>query len=291
VKRNESSEKLFVIVVALCVCAVVHHLLTSSSGTAERISSYLMYPILLSQQHIVAPIKSMFAQKKTVQELELQVKRLEIERDHLLATNIELQSSISYAQQTKELSDYRRLYNTDAAFIAQILVKNFSDQSHYFFVDGGSLKGVQPDMVAVYKNCLVGRVTQVYPHYSKVMLITDKTCKVAAQCTGTKALGIHEGCTQENQCVLNYVSHLFSLERGDLVISSGEGLVFPKGFALGKVKEFTIKGVYYTVDVEPMIDLRRLNYCYIIQKGELSIPEAEEPEVVAHKSDKKVVAT
>ena len=34
-------------------------------------------------------------------------------------------------------------------------------------------------MIAVFKDCFLGRVVEVYPWYSKVLLITDPGCKVA----------------------------------------------------------------------------------------------------------------
>jgi rod shape-determining protein MreC len=137
------------------------------------------------------------------------------------------------------------------------------------FIDRGASKGVQPNMVALYKNCLIGRVSEVYPSYSKVLLITDKTCKIAALCGTTKSSGIHEGLNKKDYCTLNYVSHLCTLEEGELVISSGEGLVFPQGFGLGKIKSFTRKGLFYDVVIEPLVDLKNIEYVYIIQKGEL----------------------
>ena len=178
-----------------------------------------------------------------------------------------LHALLHYDHDIKELADFKKRYEESHGHIAQILMKHFSDQSHFFLIDIGTRQGIKPDMVAVYKNCLIGKVAEVYPFYSKVVLITDKTCKVAAYCAQTHASGIHEGSNQSEQTMLNHVSHLSVMKEGDLILSSGEGLIFPQGFALGNVMSCKPNGLLYTVHVEPLVDMHALAYCLIIQKG------------------------
>ena len=68
-------------------------------------------------------------------------------------------------------------------------------------------------MIAVFKDCLVGRVVEVYPYYSKVILITDPTCKVAAICTSTNVKGIHEGMLSLTTTKLSFVNHLEEVKK------------------------------------------------------------------------------
>lgn len=226
-----------------------------------------MYPILLAQNKIVFPIKVYFEKRRTLEEFELLVQKLQAEREELIADNIQLQSQMSYLHQTHELIEFKNHYRMNDATLVQILVKHFSDQSHYILIDKGLNAGIAQDMVAIYKNCLLGKVVEVYPHYSKVLLVTDRLCKVAAFCPHTRASGIHQGSNQERQTGLHFVSHLSDVDPDDLVLSSGDGLVFPKGFALGRIKECNSNGLFYDVNVEPLLDVRKLNFCFIMQKG------------------------
>ncbi len=100
-------------------------------------------------------------------------------------------------------------------------------------------------MIAVYKGCLLGRVCEVYPWFSKLELITDKSCKIAAHGLLSKASGIYQGTNSESLAQLNHVSHLAMLQDNDVLISSGEGLVFPRGFGLGKIKRFHVDGLFF----------------------------------------------
>jgi rod shape-determining protein MreC len=230
-------------------------------------SSYLLYPVLLAQNQVVDPIKMYFKKRKTVHELQAEVARLQAEHQAVIAESIELQSLISCFEDTKELIDFKKRYSVDESQMVHIIARHFEPQTHYFIIDAGQSKGIVPGMVAVFKDCLVGKVAEVYPWYSKVVLVTDSSCKVGAYCAKSKAGGIYEGANQEWQAHLTHISHLSQLQEKDLILSSGEGLVFPRGFGLGTIKEFSQDGLFYTITLEPLLDLRSLNYCYVIQKG------------------------
>jgi len=238
-----------------------------SAHMLENVAAYIMYPILIAQNKIVMPVKAYFEKKRSIQEFEDLVKKLQAERDELIADNIQMQAHISYVSQTADLAQFKQQYKMDDAILAQVLVKHFSDQSHYFLIDKGLNAGICQDMVAIHKNCLLGKVIEVYPHYSKVLLITDKLCKVAAHCPHTRASGIHQGSNEECATGLHFVSHLSDIEPEDLVLSSGDGLIFPKGFALGRIKSCASQGLFYDVSVEPLLDMRKIDFCFIIQKG------------------------
>jgi len=216
----------------------------------------------------VSPLKDYFANRKTISLLQEQLVQAQAERDNVLAQNIELHGMISFAQDTHELVQFKQRYNFSQALLAQVLVKNFSEQSHFFLIDKGSAAGAQKDMVVIYKDCLIGRVCEVYPYYSKVVLVSDQSCKVAAYCAHSKATGIFQGSNAEWAACLNHVSHLSSLEIGELIVSSGDGLIFPRGFGLGKIKSYQTEGLFHSVSIEPLVDLHAINHCYVVQKGE-----------------------
>lgn len=171
-----------------------------------------------------------------------------------------------FSENTKEIRSFLDRYKTDTGRIAHVLVKNF-DGEHYFLIDAGSKQGIKRDMVAVYKDSLVGRVVEVYPSYCKVLLITDPHCKVAAVCSQTGTKGIHEGLGNTQFTALGYVDPQQPIKEGDLVLSSGEGMLFPYGYALGTIQSFENDGHSYTISVEPSVNVKRLDYVYIVPQG------------------------
>lgn len=181
--------------------------------------------------------------------------------EELIAVNAERHT---YAQ-IKELLTFAERYNI-AGTQAHIMVKNLDDTSHYYLVNVGSRDGIKKDMVAIYQRHLVGRVTEVYDWYSKIMLITDEKSKVAAYTSKTHAPGIVQGYNVQTSCNFTYVSHLYQVVDNDLIISSGQGQIYPQGFCVGKIVWHSIKEkeLYHYIEIKPIINLHGLSNVMII---------------------------
>lgn len=258
---------------------------------ATIFASYVLYPILVLNNTIVQPIQQFFQQQRDINFLQKELQTTLAEKEMLLAELIQLKASTAYMQNIKEVVDFKKRY-TCPVVVASVLLKQFTPESHFFLVDAGSKKNITVDMVAVYKNCLIGRVTEVYPYYSKILLITDPHCPVSAQCYTTNAQGIHKGTGNLYETEMNFVSHLEPVQEHDLVISSGQGLVFPKGFGLGRLKSYKQDGFCYRITIEPLVDMARISTVALLQKGaehECLLPGTTES-LVEHKQEPPITA-
>lgn len=248
---------------ALTLCCYQFH--EPCAASLRSAFSYLVYPFLRLQHFVVAPLTAWQQQRATEQQLRERLVE-QTERAQALQEYVtQLQASRDFAEDTAEIVAFKKRYQTDNAVLGQIIHTTFDEQHNELTLDVGSAHGVSEDMVAVYKNNLVGRVSAVYPRWCKVTLITDTTCKVGAYCAHTKAAGIHEG-TNDVATRLSFVSHLETVREGDLILSSGQGMVFPRGFAVGRVKEARLNGLQYTVTVDSILDFQSLRYCYLLAK-------------------------
>jgi rod shape-determining protein MreC len=258
---------------------IFRHCTNIGLSLIETISSYALYPLLRVQRALIVPLAHWVQHKKTITELQDHVELLRQTNEELSSENTQLKAFHLYMNETAELRAFNKRYKKDAGHIAYVLARHFSPTEHFFLVDMGSTQGIKKDMVAVYGTTIVGKVTQVYPWYCKVCLITDADCKVAASCLSAQALarnnfkkaahGIHEGCNDIQSCTVQYVSHLESVKVGDTVISSGEGLVFPKGFSLGTIATAEKGELFYAIAVKPLIDFHVLNYCTLAAREAL----------------------
>src|SRR3990167_3271886 len=211
--------------------------------------SYLVYPALQINNYVVEQLKPAQA-PQDVASLQQQIKILQMQ-------NVRLRAALSSASDIKDLHTFNQRYEGRGT-IAQVLARNVTSDAHYYLIDAGQDKHIAKDMIVLSENNLIGKVVEVYPWYSKVALITDRHCKVASYCHQTHAHGIAEGENVNNQLVLRYVDHLAQIVDGDTVFSSGQGLVFPAGFALGTVKEHHEDGLYQTVLIEPTCDFNQI---------------------------------
>ena len=262
-------ERIFI----LLICVVLfffacNRLFILNPGIGEQIVSYVTYPVVLFQCYTVDPCKNLWNNLKTYKQLEDEVKTLKQRYLETLEENVSLKGVVNYFDEIDEILSFKKKYSQKDAKICQIIYRMISDRGHVIFVDSGSKNGIDVDMVAVYRNCLIGRVEQVYPFYSRIICTTDSRCKVAACCVKTKTRGICVGGNRKDRISLEFVEHFNKLKTGELVLSDGGGLVFPKGFCLGKISNFEKKGISFSVDVEPAIEIESISYCYLIKKGE-----------------------
>lgn len=231
------------------------------------IVSSLMAPVVRWYARFIEPAGSAIRSFWTVP-VNTDVQQLVAERDRWMKRAIELEAMVSYQRDLQELLDFRRRYAMESAIPVQVLLARISPAGHSLLVDGGKKKGIVKDMVALYNHHLIGRVTEVYETYAEVVLITDAKCSVPAICSPSGARGVLEGLNKLNEANLLYVSHLDKIQVGDLVTSYGE-TVFPRGFALGRVKSVTPAGVFYQVSVEPLIPVTEVRSCLLVKKGEV----------------------
>jgi rod shape-determining protein MreC len=270
---------------------VMRHAAMVGVSVVETVSSCCLYPLLKAQQVVVEPVARWRHRSNSVADLEKSIGDLQKKYEDLCAENVALKAMCQYADETDELRTFNKRYALQKGCVAQVLARHFSGNNQFFLVDMGSAHGIKKDMVALYGNAIVGRVTELYPWYCKVSLITDVDCKVAVLCAPSSAKlqnvhksmqsrknnkisfkgasGIHEGVNETARTNVRYVSHLDAIHEGDDVFSSGEGLVFPKGFLLGKVILAEKGELFYTIAVQPALDFQTLRYCTLIAKEDI----------------------
>jgi rod shape-determining protein MreC len=281
-----SKNKVIIIAVFIIISFFIfRHCARAGVSILETVSSSILYPLLRVQNATLVPIAQWFDDRKTMHELRSNIAHLEKLNEELYAENSALKSLHLYESETRELRNFNKRYALEKGHLVQVLARHFSPTQQFFLVDAGSSQGIKKDMVALYGNTIVGRVDQVHPWYCKVCLITDADCKVAATCLSEKNLikkglsaialakagasGIHEGINDVKCTKVKYVSHLESVNVHDTVLSSGEGLVFPKGFALGKIETAEKGELFYEITVRLLLDLQNLHYCTLIAKEDI----------------------
>lgn len=238
----------------------------SSSKIIDTACSVIVYPILKIPALVTEPIRSLLMKKWTIAGLQQEVDTLRYEKEQLISQLVESQGLLNFMQETQALYEFQKQFPQQGV-MAHVIMRHLAPDEHFYLVDKGSHHGITNGMVAVYQNNLVGRVDETFPFYSKVVLITDQRCKVAAWCGQKKARGIHEGMQDKEMTVLKFISHLDPIRVGELVLSSGEGVVFPYGYALGSIVYCAIDGVFQSVKIKPLIQFDSLTHCLIIQKG------------------------
>ncbi len=143
------------------------------------------------------------------------------------------------------------------------------DRSHNFVVvDRGSQDSVQVGMAVVGYKGLVGRVKQVFSNFSNVLLLSNKSVSVSCINRRSRVVGLLEW-DRENLFRLDYVGKEEDVQRGDTLVTSGLGRLFPKGFLVATVLQVTNEkgGLSKKVRAISMSDLNKLEELFIITGG------------------------
>ena len=225
--------------------------------------SRIVLPVVQFARKVTDPFTQVHNWVNNRKQLINQLEDLRIRYDQCLNDYVMLEQQARFIDETEELIAFRKRYYPENKLLARVLSRAVSMQNSQIMLDKGSEHGVILDHSVVYKNCLLGRISQVFPTSSLVTLISDHQSRVAAEAVNTKSHGILEGAGGL-QSHLNFVSHLQKIEEGELLISSGQGTVFPRGFALGRVKRVSQGELYHIIEIEPLIDITQVNYCYIL---------------------------
>lgn len=275
-------KKLLLIIGSSISILLITRVIVISPRLVDTVTSWFVYPVLLVTDGIIKPFKERSVRRQACDTLVEQVLASKQLSTKLLAENIALRAELVATKQVAPLTNFLNRYKGGKPLYAQIILKHLDGQEQFILLDVGEKEGVVANMIAVYENCLLGRVTDVHPHYAKVLLMTDRLSKVPALALGTGSQGIVEGLNDTKQLQLSFVSHLTELTVGDMVLSSGDGLIYPRGFALGTIEhvELNALGVTYLAMLKPMVNVQDIHFCCLVDKGvKYEEPAAEELEV------------
>lgn len=177
---------------------------------------------------------------------------------------------------------------------AQVVGESVGNFEWSVIIDRGSLDDVTLDMPVIASEGLVGRVIEVYPSQSKVLLIIDPDSAVSARLTNTGERGVIEGQRDES-LRMELIDPDTDVQPGETVETSGyqleEGLhgLYPSGIAIGVVDrvEPGEDDVTLEVLVRPNVDFSRLSNVLLVTGTEavesspglspLPSPAMEEP--------------
>lgn len=144
---------------------------------------------------------------------------------------------------------------------ARLLNVSLNPFSKTILVRAGSKDGVKINQIVSNAQGLVGRITQVSKSYAKVMLINDLNSRVPVVTLLTQERGILAGNNQNTQII--YLQKNHNIKQGEKVITSGDGMMFPRGIVVGEVSKIS-KDI---VQVEPIMNFDKTDFIYIFSNS------------------------
>ena len=193
----------------------------------------------------------------------------------LIEENQHLLSQLADFQRTKEENEFLRnsldigIEKDFDLILGRVISKDLL--SDFLLINIGSNAGIKKGFpVIISGKVLLGKVVDVYPSYSRVMLITQKNNLIDVEIPDSEIFALSKGVGNLNLS-LDMVARDKELKEGSLVLTSAMGGNYPAGLLIGKVKN--IKKIdneaYQTTEIEKVFDLNTINNIFVIKIAEI----------------------
>lgn len=203
-------------------------------------------------------------------QLKKEIERLKLEQDEFAedaAQGRRLQAMLAFKQ--------RYIQQTVAA---QVIGTSGSDQSQIVLLDKGADYGLKPDQAVITPDGVVGKIRDVFPHTSQLLLLNDPSSGAGVLLVSTRMRAIVRGAAN-GQIQINNLTADSRLKPGEQVVTSGGDQVFPRGLPVGVITSISPDPQhqpFLVITVKPNADLQRLEEVLVVTGTGPTLPSAAE---------------
>lgn len=253
------------IVVVLIVAVLLSTMVTGSMQKIQAGFLNLVGPFLRAG----SGMQQQFAAMKEYDDYKAKYTELLAENKSLRATNQVLRDLENENQHLRAALEYNKRSEFKLV-AARVISRDASTWWNTIKINRGFEDGIKSDQPVLTDVGLVGKTTTVAKNETIVQLITDETCRVAAQVEGTRQKGICSGlrvqdASSPGDIQLNFLEKTADLQPGQKVFTAGvSGGVFPFGILVGEVQSFKIRPLDGQAIVKPAVDIPSLEDVFVV---------------------------
>jgi len=123
----------------------------------------------------------------------------------------------------------------ERVLVAELVEVELQPFRQQILINKGQMQGVYDGQPVVDSGGIMGQVIHVGAFSSTVLLITDPTHSIPVQINRNGLRSIAVGTGQNNVLLLEHIPANADVQEGDLIVSSGLGRRFPRGYPVGTV--------------------------------------------------------
>ncbi|UGA54520.1 rod shape-determining protein MreC [Vibrio sp. VB16] len=223
---------------------------------------------------------------------ELIVSNSSLKREVLL-----LKSDLSLLKQYQEENKRLRellgspFIRDEKKVVTEVMAVDSSPYRHQVVIDKGHTDGVYVGQPVINENGIVGQVTFVAAHNSRVLLLVDSNNSIPVQVVRNDLRVIAAGSGDIESIQLEHISLSTDIQVGDLLVTSGLGGLYPEGYPVGYVSKVDNDNSrqFAQIEANPVVEFDRLRYLLLIwpnenrqqqaisSDGEIESEESQEP--------------
>lgn len=168
-------------------------------------------------------------------------KELKTRVEKIASLEAEVQELKKDNKDLREVLDETRTLRDFEPLPATVIGRNPDRWHEMIIIDKGKSNGIKKNMAVVTSSGLIGKIKSVTQFSSTVQLLSamDPKNRISAVIQGeTEVFGFVQGFDDKEKLLLvKAIPSGAKIEKGQAVITSGLGGVFPKGLTIGKVVE------------------------------------------------------
>lgn len=180
--------------------------------------------------------------------------RLQEENQQLRTLVAELEEYRQQDQRLTAMMQFDDIYGLETVSAEVISMTSGWDRTAT--IDKGARDGIRVGMGVISSCGLYGQIETVTETSSVIRLVNDASSSVSAMVQNSRARGILHGA-YDGTLTLEYVPIDTTVSEGDIVITSGNGGVYPRGIVIGTVSniEADSSKLYHRISVEPVFSI------------------------------------
>ncbi len=253
------------------------------ADTSLHISKEIRVPV----DTILSPIYSVANSPSTMSTAVRQQMRT---RYQLVEDNRRLQETLmllksellKYSQMKQENEKLRALLGSpiqsdSRVEVAEIMSVATDPFEQRIVINKGSTDGVYEGQPLIGENGIIGQITDVSPNLSRAILISDRKHSLPVRVVRNDIRGIASGTGQIDMLVMDDLPRNVDIQVGDLLVTSGLGGKFPRGYPVARVVDYSADNGtgFAEVKARPIEDLNRLRYVLLMWPAEYFSPSGQ----------------
>ncbi len=194
-----------------------------SAWLIRQTQGALIYEVYrgFSNPFVGRPVETTATKDPKVLELEQQLVELQ-------SQNRQLQELLGYIQQ-----------NPGKGTVAPVIGRSADHWWQQVILGRGERDGIQVGAIVSGEGGIVGRVVQVTPHTSRVLLISDPTSQIGVTVSRSRNMGYIRG-QSANRVIMEFFDKVPDVRPGDVVSTSSYSQLFPPGLPVGIVESVNL---------------------------------------------------
>jgi rod shape-determining protein MreC len=198
-------------------------------------------------------------------------------REKQVFLNVQLQKLTTLEAENRRLrSLLESAVNTpERVLVAELLAVDFDPYRHHILLNRGRQHGVYVGQPVLDQQGVIGQIVRADPFTATTILITDPNHALPIQVnrTGARTLALGTGNFQELE--LPHIPNNEDVKVGDLLVTSGMGGRFPRGYPVGTVTkvEFDPGSPFAHIVARPVARLDRIREVLLLENA----PDVAQP--------------